>query len=177
MIFTKGKIDGSFIIDLEKREDERGFFARAFCANEFADRNLETSFVQTNMSGNNKKGTIRGLHYQNPPHQEVKVFRCIKGEIFDAVVDLRKDSPTYKQWMGVELSEGNRKMLYVPKGCANGYQALKDGSEVLYMVSEFYSPGAEMGIRWDDPQFSIDWPIKEDVILSEKDKNQLDFKD
>lgn len=177
MKFTPGKISGSFIIDLDKREDERGFFARAFCVNEFEEQGLVSKFVQSNMSTNYKKGTIRGLHYQKAPHEEVKVFRCIKGKVFDVVVDLRKDSPTYKQWMGVELSDENHLMLYVPAGCANGYQALEDGAEMLYMVSEFYTPGAEAGIRWNDPVFGIEWPIMDEVIVSEKDQNQIDYKD
>jgi len=174
MKFTEAKLKGAYIIDIEKRVDERGFFARSFCADEYAKLGLETRFVQANISTNHKKGTLRGLHRQLNPHQEVKVVRCTKGGIYDVIVDLRKDSPTYKQWIGVELTEENYKMLYVPKDFAHGYLALQDKTEVLYNVSEFYTPGSEAGIRFDDPAFQIEWPIAIDVI-SEKDKSWKPF--
>jgi len=174
MIFTETPLAGAFVIALEPRDDERGFFARAFCQNELAEHGLETTVAQANLSFNHRKGTLRGLHMQNPPHGEDKMVRCITGAIFDAIVDLRPGSPTYRQWFGVELSAANRLMLYVPKGFAHGYQSLTDGSEVLYMVTQFYTPGAERGLRWNDPAFGIAWPLP-DPILSEKDAAAPDF--
>ena len=174
MIFTETPLAGAFVIALEPRDDERGFFARAFCQNELAQHGLETTIAQANLSFNHRKGTLRGLHMQNPPHGEDKMVRCITGAIYDAIVDLRPGSPTYRQWFGVELSAANRLMLYVPKGFAHGYQSLTDGSEVLYMVTQFYTPGAERGLRWNDPAFGIAWPLP-DPILSEKDAAAPDF--
>ena len=174
MKFTETKLKGAYVIELEKREDDRGFFARTFCENEFAAQGLETRFVQGNMSTNPKKGTLRGMHRQVDPHQEVKVVRCTKGAIYDVIVDLRKDSPTYKQWVGVELTDENYKALYVPKDFAHGYLSLTDGAEVTYMVSAFYTPGAESGLRYNDPAFGIEWPIAIEVI-SEKDAAWEDY--
>lgn len=174
MKFTPTKIHGSYIIDLQKIEDERGFFARAFCTDEFAQYGLETNFPQINMSFNHKKGTIRGLHFQTAPHEEVKLVRCINGEIFNVIIDLRPESETYLNWFGVLLSADNHKMLYVPKGCANGYQALIDGAKAFYATSSKYAPEAENGIRWNDPKFKIEWPISE-VIVSKKDAGFSDF--
>ncbi len=174
MIFTETPLAGAFVIALETRDDERGFFARAFCQNELAEHGLETTVAQANLSYNHRKGTLRGLHMQNPPHGEDKMVRCISGAIYDAIVDLRPGSPTYRQWFGVELSAANRLMLYVPKGFAHGYQSLTDGSEVLYMVTQFYTPGAERGLRWNDPAFGVAWPLP-DPILSEKDAAAPDF--
>jgi dTDP-4-dehydrorhamnose 3,5-epimerase len=175
MKFTETKLKGAYVIELEKREDDRGFFARVFCQNEFKDHGLEPNMVQANMSTNPKKGTLRGMHRQVDPHQEVKVVRCTKGAIYDVIVDLRKDSPTYKQWFGIELTDENYKMLYVPKDFAHGYLSLKDNSEVMYLVSEFYTPGAESGLRYNDPAFDIKWPIPIEVI-SEKDAKWEDYK-
>ncbi len=174
MIFTETPLAGAFVIALETKDDERGFFARAFCQNELAEHGLETTVAQANLSFNHKRGTLRGLHMQNPPHGEDKLVRCITGAIYDAIVDLRPGSPTYRQWFGVELSAANRLMLYVPKGFAHGYQSLTDGSEVLYMVTQFYTPGAERGLRWNDPAFGVAWPLP-DPILSEKDAAAPDF--
>lgn len=168
MIFTPAPIHGAFLIDIEPRSDERGMFARVFCQKEFAAQGLPTNFVQTNVSMCAKAGIIRGLHMQANPHGEPKLFRCTRGEIYQAIVDLRPDSPTYKQWFGARLDENNHRMFYVPAGCANGYQALTDGAEVTYGVGEFYHPESERGVRWNDPSFNIDWPIK-DAILSPKD--------
>lgn len=175
MIFTETEIKGAYIIDLEKRSDDRGYFARAFCANKFADHGLKTEFVQANISFNYKKGTVRGLHYQLAPHQETKFFRCISGAMYDVFIDLRPESATYLKWIGVELSVENKRALYVPAGCANGYQALQDNTEALYYVDAFYTPGAEKQIRWDDPTFNIKWPITKGVVLSDKDKSTPDF--
>ncbi len=174
MIFTELPLAGAFVIDLEPRRDERGFFARAFCAREFEQHGLKTGIVQANLSQNAHKGTVRGMHYQRAPHAEVKMVRCVSGTIFDAIIDLRPDSLTYLRWTGIELSHENRRMLYVPEGFAHGYQALTDDSEVLYLVTEFYSPQDEAAIRWNDPRFGIAWPIA-DAILSPKDTVHPDF--
>ncbi len=174
MIFTETPLKGAFVIELEPREDERGFFARAFCQRELADHGLVNVITQANMSYNHEKGTLRGLHYQLPPHAEVKMVRCIAGAIWDVIVDLRKESTTYLQWFGVELSAENRRMFYVPQGFGHGYQALTDRSEVLYLVTEFYTPNAERGLRWNDPAFKIQWPLA-DPILSPKDAVHADY--
>jgi len=175
MIFTETTLKGSFIIELEKREDERGFFARAWCKTEAEGHGLRSHFLQFNMSFSKKKGTIRGLHYQLPPHQEFKLVRCTKGAIYDVIIDLRSESPTYGHWMGVELRADNYKMLYVPAGFAHGFQTLMDSTEVFYPVSEFYAPASERGIRWDDTTFGIDWPETDYLIISEKDKRWPDY--
>jgi len=174
MIFTETPLAGAYVIELEPRDDERGFFARAFCQHEMAAHGLETTVAQANLSFNHRRGTLRGMHYQAAPHSEVKMVRCVNGAIWDAIVDLRPESPTHGQWFGVELSAANRRLFYVPKGFAHGYQSLTDGSEVLYMVTEFYAPGAEQGLRWNDPAFGIAWPIAE-PILSPKDAVHPDY--
>ena len=174
MIFTELPLAGAFLIDLEPRRDERGFFARSFCAREFGQHGLKTGIMQANMSQNVRKGTVRGMHYQRAPHAEAKIVRCVNGAIFDAIIDIRPESPTYLRWTSVELSRENRRMLYVPEGFAHGYQALTDDSEVLYLVTEFYSPQDEAAIRWNDPRFAIPWPIAE-AILSPKDAVHPDF--
>jgi dTDP-4-dehydrorhamnose 3,5-epimerase len=175
MIFNETKIPGVYVIELEKREDSRGYFARAWCQKEFSAHNLP-AFVQTNMSMCRQKGTIRGLHYQAAPHGEAKYMRCIRGAIYDVVVDVRPDSPTYKKWFGVELSAENRKAIFVPEGLAHAYQALTDDAEVIYSASAFYTPGAERGLRWNDPAFNIEWPIRE-ALVSDKDAKWPDFKE
>jgi dTDP-4-dehydrorhamnose 3,5-epimerase len=172
--FTETPLSGAYLIDLEPRRDERGFFARAFCAREFEVHGLESRIVQANISRNAKRGTIRGMHYQRAPFAEVKMVRCVAGAIYDAIIDLRKDSPTYLQWFGVELTRNDGRMLYVPHGFAHGYQALGDDSEVLYLVSEFYTPDSEAAIRWNDPRFGIAWPLA-DVSVSPKDAAHPDF--
>lgn len=176
MIFTKTKLDGAYVIDIEKKEDDRGFFARTFCADEFLENGLSINFVQANTSFNNKKGTIRGMHFQKSPYEEDKLVRCTKGSVFDVIIDLRKNSPTYKQWFGAELSEGNRRALFVPKGFAHGYLTLEDNSEVTYLVTQFYNPNADSGVRFNDPVFAINWPI-EPTVISEKDKNHSDYRE
>ena len=176
MIFTETELKDAFIIDIEKREDNRGFFARAFCKNEFQEHGLETNYVQCNLSRTKKAGSIRGMHYQIAPHEEVKLIRCIKGAIYDVIIDLRPDSPTYRKWTGVELSSDNYRMLYVPKGFAHGFQSLVDNVEVFYFVSEFYTPGSERGLRYNDPSFNIEWPL-EVTVISDKDRNWPDFKE
>ena len=173
MIFEETKLAGAFIIKLEKLEDERGFFARAWCQKEFDDAGINSRVVQANLSYNEKKGTLRGMHYQVSPYQEAKLVRCFRGAIYDVIVDLRSDSPTYKDWIGVELSAQNRQVLFVPEGFAHGFQTLESQTEVFYQVSEFYTPGAEKGARYNDPAFGIDWPLPVSVI-SEKDAGWAD---
>jgi dTDP-4-dehydrorhamnose 3,5-epimerase len=175
MIFKKTKIKGLYIIEPEFKIDERGYFARIFCKNEFKKIGFDFNIVQINRSLTKKKGTIRGLHFQKPPKSEDKIVVCLKGKIFDVALDLRKNLPTFAKWVGVELSEENKKIFLIPKGFAHGFQTLTDNCEILYFVSEFYSPKYESGIRWDDPFFNIKWPIK-NPILSEKDKNWPMFK-
>jgi len=174
MLIVETKLKGAFTIDLERIEDFRGFFARAFCKREFEQHGLNPAVAQCNVSSNPRKGTLRGMHYQLEPFCEVKLVRCISGAIFDAIIDLRRDSSTYRQWTGIELSAQNRRSLYVPEGFAHGYLTLSDNSEVLYQVSEFYSPGYERGIRWNDPGFGIEWPT-EPLIISAKDASHPDF--
>jgi len=175
MIFLPTKIPGVMVVEMEKREDSRGYFARAWCEREFADQGLPR-FVQTNMSMSRRKGTIRGLHYQLAPHGEAKYMRCVRGAIFDVVADIRLGSPSYKQWIGIELTADNRKGIFVPEGLPHAYQALTDDAEVIYSTSYEYTPGAERGIRWNDPALGIDWPIEE-VIVSDKDANWPDWKE
>lgn len=168
MIFTETKLKGAFILDLELRADNRGAFARTFCMKEFEAHGLKPTVAQCNLSYNYKAGTLRGMHYQVPPAAETKLVRCTKGAIYDVIIDLRPDSPTYLQHIGVELTEENHRALYVPEMFAHGYQALTDGAEVAYQVGEFYTPGYERGIRYDDPTFKIEWPMPITVI-SDKD--------
>jgi dTDP-4-dehydrorhamnose 3,5-epimerase len=159
MRFEPLPLDGAYLVDLEPRHDARGMFARAFCAKEFAAHGLETSFVQANMSTTSRAGAVRGMHFQRPPHAEVKLVRCVAGAIHDVIVDLRPDSPTYRRWFGAELSAENGRMMVVPRGFAHGFQALSDDATTFYMVSAFYAPEAESGVRHDDPALAIDWPL------------------
>jgi dTDP-4-dehydrorhamnose 3,5-epimerase len=175
MIFHKTELLGAYIVELKKFEDERGFFARAWCEVEFGELGLVRQFVQANQAFTRKRGTLRGLHYQVAPHSEAKLMRCIRGAIFDVIVDLRPDSPTFKQWLGVELSDQNRLALYIPEGCAHGYQALQDDIEVFYLASKPYVSQAERGVSWDDPAFAIEWPLTTGVIVSEKDQKWARF--
>lgn len=170
MRFEKTKLPDAYIIELEKREDERGFFARTWDEKEFAEVGLENKVVQCNISFNRAKGTLRGMHLQRDPYAEVKLIRCIRGAIFDVIIDLRPESEVYKSWFGVELSAENRRTLYVPRGFAHGFQTLTDDTETFYMVSEFYTPEAEDGVRWDDPAFGIEWPL-EPTEMSDKDRS------
>jgi dTDP-4-dehydrorhamnose 3,5-epimerase len=168
MIFTETALAGAFIVDLQEIRDDRGFFARTFCAKEFEAHGLKPVIAQANMSFNHRAGTLRGLHYQRPPAAETKLVRCTAGAIWDVIVDIRPDSPTYMKYVGVELSAANRRALYVPEMFAHGYQTLTDGAEVVYSVGEFYTPGVEGGFRHDDPALGIDWPVPVTVI-SDKD--------
>jgi dTDP-4-dehydrorhamnose 3,5-epimerase len=169
MIFSELPVEGAYLIDLEPHVDGRGFFARSYCAREFAEHGLNETFVQANLSHNARRATLRGLHYQKPPHAEAKLVRCIRGALFDVVVDLRRGSRSYGRWAGVELSANNRRALYVPKGCAHGFETLVDDTEAFYLVSTFYTPDAESGLRWDDPQIAIDWPLRPPASISPKD--------
>jgi len=168
MLFTETKLKGAFIVDLARHQDRRGFFARTFCAEEFSVRGLKPTVAQCNLSFNLKKGTLRGMHYQIAPATETKLIRCIHGAIYDVLIDMRPASPTYLSSIGVELTAENRRALYVPEMVAHGYQALTDGAEVIYQVGEFYTPGYERGLRYDDPAFDIEWPLPASEI-SEKD--------
>lgn len=174
MKFTQTPIEGAMAIELEKHEDHRGFFARGFCKKEFEEQGLEHQIAQCNFSKSLKRGTLRGMHYQASPHSEVKMVRCISGSIYDVIVDLRKDSPTYKKWFGLELTDENYKMLYIPKGLAHGFQTLEENSVIFYMVTQFYNQQAEGGVRWNDPAFSIKWPL-EVTEISDKDKSYTNY--
>ena len=174
MIFTKTTVNDAYIVELDKREDHRGFFARTWDKNEFEEHNLNSNLVQCNVSFSKKRGTLRGMHYQKKPFEESKLIRCTKGKIFDVIIDLRTHSSTFKKWFGVELTQENYKMLYVPEGFAHGFQSLEDNSEIIYQVSEFYTPNSELGIHWNDPAFNITWPIEE-KITTEKDNSWKSF--
>lgn len=181
MKFIETKLKGAYIIELELIEDERGFFARSFCQKEFEEHGLNPCIAQCNISYNKKKGTLRGMHYQVAPHEEAKIVSCISGAIYDVVIDLRPDSPTYCQWFAVELTAycspltAHYKMLYIPEGFAHCFQTLKDDTTVFYQMSEFYHPECAKGVRWDDPAFGIQWPLSSPV-LSQKDMNYTDFR-
>jgi len=169
MLFIETKLKGAYLIDLDKNEDERGFFARSWCVDEFEEYGLNTQMVQCNISFNKKRGTLRGMHYQVAPFEEAKLVRCTMGAIYDVIIDLRSDSPTHQEWVSVELTAQNRRALYVPEGFAHGFQTLVDKTEVFYQMSEFFHSEYARGVRWDDPVFGIAWPI-EKVIISNRDK-------
>lgn len=174
MKYIETPLEGAWLIEPEKRGDDRGFFARIFCQREFEGHGLASTFVQANNSLSGPRGTLRGMHYQLPPHAETKLVRCIQGAFWDVILDLRPDSPTFGQWFGAELSAANRRMMYVPKGFAHGLITLTEDAESFYLVDEFYSPDFERGVRWDDPKFNIEWPIAPTVI-SDKDRRHPDF--
>ncbi len=171
MIFKETSISGSYIIELEKLKDNRGFFARTFCKNEFKRQGLHLDFVQQSISYNEKRGTLRGMHYQIESHEEIKLVSCVKGAIYDVIVDLRKESNTYLKWFGVELNDINNKIIYVPRGIAHGFQTLLDETLVFYQMSNFYNYESARGFSWCDPIVNIEWPIKDELIISNKDKN------
>ena len=168
MLFTETKLGGAFIIDLERREDNRGFFARAFCQNEFSDHGLKPIIAQANIGFNRRRGCLRGMHFQYPPAAETKVVRCTRGAVLDIIVDLRPESPTFLEHVSVELTADNHRAIYIPERFAHGYQALEDDTETSYQVGEFYTPGAEGGLRYDDPALGLTWPLPVGEI-SEKD--------
>lgn len=174
MKFTPTPLADAWVVDLQPLRDHRGFFSRTFCANEFVEHGLDPTIAQANLSWNERRGTMRGMHYQLPPATETKLVRCTRGAVFDAIVDLRPDSPTYLRSFGVELSSENRRALFVPGMFAHGYLSLTDDAEVEYLVSEFYAPGRERGLRWDDPVVDVAWPVDVEVI-SDKDASWPDF--
>ena len=175
MIFKETDLLGPYIIEIEKCEDERGFFARTWDSNVCKEKGLNPVFVQSSISFNIEKGTVRGMHFQKPPYEEDKVVRCTKGKIFDVIIDLRDNSPTFTKWQGFELSEKNHKMLYIPKGFAHGFQTMENDSEVFYQMSEYFMPEYASGVRWDDPAFKIVWPLPISII-SKKDLTYRRFK-
>jgi dTDP-4-dehydrorhamnose 3,5-epimerase len=174
MKFVATELAGAYAIEIERLEDERGFFARTFCRDEFSANGLSPTFVQCNISFNARRGTLRGMHFQERPHEEAKLVRCTRGAIYDVIVDIRRDSTTFRQWVGFELTADNRRMLYVPQGFAHGFQTLEENCEVLYQMSEMYHPGFGRGVRWNDPAFKIHWPIA-DPVLSARDTRYPDF--
>ena len=174
MNFTETKLPGAVIVDLEPRGDERGFFSRTWCEREFIEAGLSTRISQANVSLSRDKGTVRGMHLQLPPAAEIKLVRCIRGAIYDVIIDLRPSSPTFCEWVGVELTSENRRALYVPEGFAHGFQTLTTDAEAFYQVSEFYTPEYETGCRYNDPCFGIEWP-EEVTVVSEKDNSWPDF--
>ncbi len=174
MIFSEAPLKGAFVIDPERLADARGFFARTWCQREAEVYGLNPRLAQCSISFNARKGTLRGLHYQASPHEEAKLIRCTMGSIHDVIVDLRRDSPTFRGHFGTVLSANNRRMLYVPEGFAHGFQTLEDNTEVFYQISEFYAPDSARGVRWDDPAFGITWPPA-DRIMNERDRAYPDF--
>ncbi len=174
MIFTETKLKGAYRIDLDMRKDDRGFFARSFCQQEFAAHGLRTVIAQSNVSFNAKRGTLRGMHFQVAPKAEAKLVRCTRGALYDVIIDLRPRSQTYCAWTAVELTAENSRMLYIPEGFAHGFQTLEDNTEVFYQMFEFYSSEHASGVRWDDPAFGITWPLP-DPIISDKDQSYKNF--
>lgn len=176
MKFIPTNVEGAFLVEPEKRQDARGTFARIWCQKEWTQQGININgFVQFNVSQTLKAGTIRGLHYQAEPHKEAKLVRCVKGKIYDVIVDLRLQSPTFTKWAGIELCEDNLKALYLPEGVAHGFQTLMENTEIFYASSAFYYPESERGIRWDDPLFKITWPLNTNPIVSDKDRQWPDF--
>jgi dTDP-4-dehydrorhamnose 3,5-epimerase len=175
MKFINAPLSGAYMIEPQLLVDERGFFARTWCAQEFKVRGLNSNLAQCSISFNTRRGTVRGMHYQEQPHAEAKLVRCCSGAAYDVIVDLRPPSPTYCQWFAVELTSANRKMLYVPEGFAHGFQTLADDTEILYQISEIHWPECARGVRWNDPRFGIEWPIL-DVVISQRDRNFPDYK-
>jgi len=174
MIFTETKLKGAYIIDIERLEDQRGFFARSWCQREFEAHGLNPRLVQCSISFNARKGTLRGMHYQTKPFEEAKLVRCTRGAIYDVMADIRPDSPTFRQYIGLLLTADNRLSFYVPEGFAHGFLTLEDNTEVLYQMSEFYAPDHGRGLRWNDPAFGIEWPSDVQVI-SDRDRSYADF--
>jgi len=178
MIFTETKLPGAFVIEPERFEDMRGFFALTWSERDFAAHGLNPRLVECNISFNRKKGTLRGMHFQRAPHAQAKLVRCTMGAIYDVIVDLRAESPAFKQWIAVELTAENRRQLYLPEGFAHGFQTLRDETEVLYQMTEVFAPGEAGGVRWDDPAFGIVWPacVEGERTIIERDRQYADFK-
>jgi dTDP-4-dehydrorhamnose 3,5-epimerase len=175
MIFTETKLAGAFIMELEKFEDDRGFFAHGWSPRELAEHGLETPLAESAISFNKRKGTLRGMHYQASPHGQAKIVRCTRGSIYDVIIDLRGESATFKQWVGMELTARNNLMVYVPKDFAHGFQTLEDETDVFYNMSEIYSPKNARGVRWNDPAFDITWPEAAEIVINERDRTYPDF--
>jgi dTDP-4-dehydrorhamnose 3,5-epimerase len=175
VIFAPTRVEGVFVIELEPLTDERGFFARSFCRREFEQHGLNPHVEQCNVSLSHAVGTLRGLHFQLAPHEEAKLVRCTRGALWDVALDLRPESPSYLEWFAVELSATRGNMLYVPEGCAHGFQTLEPDTEVVYQLSAAYEPSAQAGVRWDDPAFGIEWPLPDDPLLSERDRGWPDY--
>jgi dTDP-4-dehydrorhamnose 3,5-epimerase len=175
MNFYKTSLMGALIIEPEELHDERGFFARTFCQGEFATQGIDPKVVQCNISFNRMRGTLRGMHLQKFPYGEARLIRCTKGAVYDVIIDLRPDSPTFTHWFAIDLSAANHKMVYVPDGCAHGFQTLEDNSEVFYQMSQFYHAESAWGVRWDDPRFGVDWPLAP-TTLSKRDRSYPDFR-
>jgi dTDP-4-dehydrorhamnose 3,5-epimerase len=175
MIFTETKLRGAFIIELQRFEDIRGFFARSWSEREFAERGIKSQLVEANISFSKSKGTLRGMHFQTPPHAQAKLVRCTMGAIYDVIIDLRPDSETFTQWIAVELTAANHRMLYVPEGFAHGFQTLENNTEVFYQVSDIYAVEYAGGVRWNDPAFGIKWP-EDELIMIPRDQQYPDFK-
>jgi dTDP-4-dehydrorhamnose 3,5-epimerase len=174
MFFKKTKLGGVVEVHLDRKTDERGFFARSWCRTEFEEAGLDSRLVQCSISYNERRGTLRGMHYQAAPFAEVKLVRCTQGAICDVILDLRAESPTFKQWVAVTLSSENRNMVYIPDGCAHGFLTLADDTEIFYQMSEYFHPEVARGVRWDDPAFGIEWPEKV-AVISERDRTLPDF--
>jgi dTDP-4-dehydrorhamnose 3,5-epimerase len=174
--FVPTRLDGAYVVELERHEDERGFFARTWSGDELAEHGLAAQLSQCSISRNSKAGTLRGMHFQTSPHEEVKLVRCTAGAIFDVIVDLRPGSSTHAEWVGVELSAETGTALYIPKGFAHGFQTLVDGTEIFYMISDPYVPRAASGVRWDDPAFGIDWPPVELRVINDRDRSWPDYR-
>lgn len=174
MIFKETALQGAYILELEAAEDERGSFARTFCEREFEAQGLNSHFVQCSLSTNTRRGTLRGMHYQAEPNAETKLVHCVRGSLYDVIIDLRPQSTTYCRWVGVELSALNNRLLYVPAGFAHGFQTLEDDTAVYYQISTFYAPQSARGVRWNDPAFAIKWPLS-DPLISDKDSGLPDY--
>lgn len=170
MKFLETPLKGAYLIEIEPHQDERGFFARTFCKEEFIKHDLKDDFLQCNVSFNHRRGTVKFMHYQVKPFEETKLIRCTRGAIYDVIIDLCQTSDTYLRWYAIELNENNGRMLYVPEGFAHGFQTLEDNTEVFYQMSEFYHPDCATGVRWDDPTFGIRWPLT-NYIMNDKDRN------
>ena len=175
MKFAETELKGVFVVDVEPRSDERGFLAVGFNREEFAKHGLDPNVVQCNITYNAKRGTLRGMHFQVKPHEQPKLVRCVRGSVFDVAVDLRPESPTFRKWVGYDLTADNRRMLYIPAGLAHGFVTLEDDTEVIYQMSEVYAPESARGVRWNDPAFGIKWPVKP-VVVNERDASYPDFK-
>jgi dTDP-4-dehydrorhamnose 3,5-epimerase len=173
--FVPTELEGAYVLELEPREDERGSFARTWCRDELAEHDLVNELAQCSISRNTRAGTLRGMHFQQSPHEEAKLVRCTRGAIFDVIIDLRPSSPTHAKWIGVELEAERGTAVFVPKGFAHGFQTLVDGAEVLYMISDPYAPEAASGVRWDDSAFAIRWPYASDRTISERDLAWPDY--